>query len=115
MPRPVYSTNFLAPNVQTTGIPSYTVPSGYVASLRGATIYKSVAATATSVYMAITDPTGTFNTIVWIANLTSVTAVQSEVWNGMVVAPAGAKIIFGRLSAAGSWYCTASGFLLSVI
>lgn len=112
MTRPVYSQDFIQSAAQTAGTVNYTVPTGYVMSLRGMTAYKSTAATACSVYAAITDVTNTFNTVIWIANLLSVTTVQSEVWNGMVVAQPGCKLVFGRLSAGGTWFVSASGFLL---
>lgn len=111
--RPVYSKQFLATAVLTSGVADYTVPTGFVAVVKCFTAYKSLTTPAVSVYCGVVDPTNTFVTVFSILEMTSTTVLQTGLWNGMAVAPAGAKIRCGRIQATGSWMALVSGFLLT--
>lgn len=113
--RPVYSKNFLKTGTQTTGIIDYVVPTGYVASVKGLTAYKTIAATPVDVLFGMFAPGDATLTPIWIAVMLGTTKVESLTLLTTAVLEAGWTLRVQRSTAAGSWSAQASGFLLQAI
>lgn len=111
--RPVFSRNFIKSGTQTTGNVDYTVPAGFVASVKSLTAYKATASPACDVFFLIFAPGDPTGSGIWIARMTSTTFVEAQVWNGTVVLEAGWTLRVQRTTAGGSWSATASGYLLT--
>jgi len=114
VPAPLYSVPFISTGAVTTGSYDYVVPTGKVASIRCVTGYKGTSTLAVQFFAMVFNPGGTIASVFFIADMPSTTILQSVLWNGMVVAPAGWTIRVGRTSGTATWAGTVSGFLLSV-
>lgn len=96
----------------TTGaVQDYVVPTGKTAALKSLTVAKTQVSVAVTAYVAIFAPGDATVTYVWTAVFGAAANIESLVWAGTVVLEAGWTLRAARLSAAGQYACSASGFL----
>lgn len=92
---------------------TYTVPANKTIIVSCMTATKAAAATPTDVTFSLL-PTGSGSlTTIWFSSMISTTKIQTDLWNGHVVANAGDQLTAQRSTAAGTWGATISGYLLS--
>jgi hypothetical protein len=106
------STNFMKTGAVATGaVIDYVVPVGKVAAITSITFAKTIAGTPVTAYAAIFAPGDATVTFVATGAFPNAAVIEAIVWNLRVVLSAGWTFRVARLSAAGTYSCSASGFL----